>query len=376
MILQMAQKAVNDSVGPDGIIPTLLVFGAYPRMIDLNPPTPSIQKRAKAIHSATEEVRKLLAIRQIRDALATRNGPNTLPTLSLPLNSPVRVWRENKGWQGPYRLLGTDGETCTVKLPHGPVKFRATVVKPYLKEDKELKDHQIENNAIQKQIDDLSHKNINQNQQITFNDNKINQEPRRNPTRIRNLPIRYQQLNSTTNSYCNIPSMTFISSKEASDRELAIKLRREGIIKTAGEPFEASQKLEIDGLTSRKVFELIKWDPEKYKGVRIFNSRMVNEVKGKETDTPYEKSRLVIQEYNDEGKEIILTLSPTIQRASQQLIMALAPLMFQFKNFGLYIRDVKQAYTHSETMLNRLILAKLPRELTNLYPSDTIMKIN
>ncbi|KAI0991058.1 hypothetical protein K3495_g17129, partial [Podosphaera aphanis] len=105
--------------------------------------------------------------------------------------------------------------------------------------------------------------------------------------------------------------MTFISSKEASDRELAIKLRRDGIIKTAGEPFEASQKLEIDGLTSRNVFELIKWDPEKYKGVRIFNSRMVNEVKGKETDTPYEKSRLVIQAYNDEGKEIILTQSPT-----------------------------------------------------------------
>ncbi|KAI0996943.1 hypothetical protein K3495_g11241 [Podosphaera aphanis] len=174
MILQMAQKAVNDSADPDGITLTLLVFGAYPRMIDLDPPTLSIQKCAKAIHSATEEVRKLLAIRQIRYALATRNGPNTLPTLYLPLNSPVRVWRENKGWQGPYRLSGTDGETCTVKLPHGPVKFRATVVKPYLEEDKEIKDHRIENNPVQKQIYDQSYKNINQDQQITFNDNKVN----------------------------------------------------------------------------------------------------------------------------------------------------------------------------------------------------------
>jgi di/tripeptidase len=32
VILQMAVKAVNDSAGPDGIVPTLLVFGAYPRM--------------------------------------------------------------------------------------------------------------------------------------------------------------------------------------------------------------------------------------------------------------------------------------------------------------------------------------------------------
>ncbi|KAI1006989.1 hypothetical protein K3495_g1230 [Podosphaera aphanis] len=100
--------------------------------------------------------------------------------------------------------------------------------------------------------------------------------------------------------------MTLISSKEASDRELAIMLRREGRIKTAGEPFDASQKLEIDGLTGRSV---IKWDPEIYKGVGNFNSRIVNEVKGRETGTPHEKSSLVIHTHNVEGKEIILTQS-------------------------------------------------------------------
>jgi di/tripeptidase len=30
IMLQMAVKAINDSAGPDGIVPTLLVFGAYP----------------------------------------------------------------------------------------------------------------------------------------------------------------------------------------------------------------------------------------------------------------------------------------------------------------------------------------------------------
>ena len=28
--LQIVVKAVNDTAGPDGIVPTLLVFGAYP----------------------------------------------------------------------------------------------------------------------------------------------------------------------------------------------------------------------------------------------------------------------------------------------------------------------------------------------------------
>ena len=30
LTLQIAVKAINDSAGPDGLIPTLLVFGAYP----------------------------------------------------------------------------------------------------------------------------------------------------------------------------------------------------------------------------------------------------------------------------------------------------------------------------------------------------------
>lgn len=49
----------------------------------------------------------------------------------------------------------------------------------------------------------------------------------------------------------------------------------------------------------------------------MFNSRIVREVKGKGTETPYKKSRLIIQGYNDEGKKMILTQSPTIQRSSQ-----------------------------------------------------------
>jgi hypothetical protein len=40
--LQMAFKANNDSTRPDGIIPTLLVFGIYPRVIEHDAPSPTI----------------------------------------------------------------------------------------------------------------------------------------------------------------------------------------------------------------------------------------------------------------------------------------------------------------------------------------------
>jgi hypothetical protein len=83
IMLQMAVKAINDSAGPDGIVPTLLVFGAYPRLTEIDPPSPLVTKRAEAICAATKEVRRLYAKRRVKDALAMRNGPDTKNTLDL-----------------------------------------------------------------------------------------------------------------------------------------------------------------------------------------------------------------------------------------------------------------------------------------------------
>jgi hypothetical protein len=84
-MLQMAVKAINNSAGPDGIVPTLLVFGAYSRLTEIDPPSPSVTKRAEAICTATKEVCRLYAKRRVKDALAIRNSPDTKNTLDLPL---------------------------------------------------------------------------------------------------------------------------------------------------------------------------------------------------------------------------------------------------------------------------------------------------
>lgn len=47
-------------------------------------------------------------------------------------------------------------------------------------------------------------------------------------------------------------------------------------------------------------------------GIRIFNSRFVDEIKNKDTDKAFEKSRLVVQAYNNKEKTAVLTQSPTI----------------------------------------------------------------
>ncbi|KAF1947580.1 hypothetical protein EJ02DRAFT_439817 [Clathrospora elynae] len=55
-ILQMAVKAVNDTAGPEGLVPTLLVFGAYPRMTTESP-LASASTSASAASSATAQER-------------------------------------------------------------------------------------------------------------------------------------------------------------------------------------------------------------------------------------------------------------------------------------------------------------------------------
>ena len=41
MALQMAFKAINDIAGPEGLVPTLLVYGAYLQITKHDPPSPS-----------------------------------------------------------------------------------------------------------------------------------------------------------------------------------------------------------------------------------------------------------------------------------------------------------------------------------------------
>jgi len=57
----MAVKAVNNTTSPNKLVPTLLVYGAYLRISNLNPPTPSITERAAAIQKAIAEIVKLRA---------------------------------------------------------------------------------------------------------------------------------------------------------------------------------------------------------------------------------------------------------------------------------------------------------------------------
>ena len=55
----MVVKAVNNLVGPNRIIPILLVFSVYPQLTKIDPLSLSVTKRIEAIYIVTKEVRRL-----------------------------------------------------------------------------------------------------------------------------------------------------------------------------------------------------------------------------------------------------------------------------------------------------------------------------
>ncbi|CZT44007.1 uncharacterized protein RSE6_04128 [Rhynchosporium secalis] len=61
--LQMAFYAINCIAGPGGIVPVLLVFGAYLRMVKMDTPSPTVAACAAALHKATKEIQKLRSTR-------------------------------------------------------------------------------------------------------------------------------------------------------------------------------------------------------------------------------------------------------------------------------------------------------------------------
>jgi hypothetical protein len=288
----MAVKAVNDMAGPDGLLLILLVFGAYPRISHNLSPSPIIIKRAEAIRKIMAEMRKLTAFRQMSAALNARNGPDpvTRDPIKLPLQNEMRVWRKNKKWQSPYKVLAHKGYNVTLKLPNGSISFLSIMVAPYFRgDDQNISDTFVDPSAVKGNTQDI----------IVYRPDPgfrvIKPRKRRRPKGFRNKK-----------------STTYMSAKESSDHELAIKLRKNGVITAPGLPFEESDNIEITDLIARDVINFVRYNAAKYGNlIPLFKSRIMHEIKGK-NDKLYEKLQWIIQGYNDRSKKSILTQFSTI----------------------------------------------------------------
>ncbi|KAI6244508.1 hypothetical protein HI914_07351 [Erysiphe necator] len=228
------------------------------------------------------------------------------------------VYREGSstrkaGWQGPYRLLSVTDTRTVLKLPSGPTVFPTTHVKRCFEEDIIHEDRTRNQNSLKYNTDkyQLSEaKNTPSNSKILpFTQHKQPQSllpTTRSSTRIRKLTekaLEFERnknwLHSTSADLC----VNFINDEERT--------------------FTASRRKELLGLLELDVFEAVP-ESSKPEGIRIFSSRFVDQIKMAGTPQAYPKSRLVVQAFNDSGKEQVLTQSPTLQRVSQRILLSIS----------------------------------------------------
>lgn len=103
------------------------------------------------------------------------------------------------------------------------------------------------------------------------------------------MPIPLWRCGRPYGSKNKLKANIYLSKKEQDDIKLAIKLRWESKIITDRTLFEVLDRAEINGLIINKTFKIIHRDDIDLTSVRIFNSQLVNKIKGK-NKIPYKKS--------------------------------------------------------------------------------------
>jgi hypothetical protein len=128
--LRVSVKALNDSVGMDGLIPTLLVFGTMPQLPTLQgklSPYSGQEAREAAIKCASKEYRSYIAEQRIREALSAKISPGA--SLEYRPGDQVLVYREQtRLWEGPIYVVMHDGKVVTVQRDSGSAETQRFIV--------------------------------------------------------------------------------------------------------------------------------------------------------------------------------------------------------------------------------------------------------
>lgn len=125
----MVVKSINDSVGKDGLVPTLLAYSCLLRLgIPHDTRHPDIMQQRLAVHEAVDFKTKVFADSQVREDFSHRNGPNICDVGNAPLGSPLLCFRDRtdkqfSGWNGPFCLLEIDESSDTSLKRYGPSLF-------------------------------------------------------------------------------------------------------------------------------------------------------------------------------------------------------------------------------------------------------------
>lgn len=266
--LQLSVKSMNDTMGPEGLVPSLLVFGQLPRFPPHSTPLLSHSERMNAMTIARKEMANITARLRIQKALKSKLPPATKYLINP--GDQVYVYSEkSKHWNGPFPVTRTFEKSVWVKRPDKEAQYSI--------------DHTI--------------------------------------------PIQ----NAPHSAFINHLSSSFkdFTNEQHPIRVYLTEVLKPGDHRATHPKFDEARQKEIHGLIERGVFKLILKEEVPPKA-NILGTRMILAIKNKNTDQELFKARLVVQGHRDKDKHKLVHPTTTLRHSSIRMLTTIAA-MFGFR---------------------------------------------
>jgi hypothetical protein len=252
---------------------------------------------------------------------------------------------QSKSWKDSFKLLSINDESMIIELSSDSTKFRSTTIKSYY--DDHVDNVDLENSSLSISITDLNSliiASVSKSSNMSRSNDQLVVSNQESKSEIFSNSFKRDR-DRFRKHFASIAYLSFVFSTTvdfalASISLFAVAFKFDSIVHIALSQFAAFRQKEINDLIEKDVFQSVKTVDVSF-DVRIFNSRFVDKIKHFDIDKTFEKSRFVVQTFNDQNKNLILTQSSTIQRVNQRLIVC---LIVVFSKMNLYLRDIIQTY--------------------------------
>ena len=396
-VMRLAVHAVNSAADENGVSPILTVYGVQPRPLPalVSAPLPDHASRIRAAKNAQMTLEKARPRRKHNIALKSK-PPYPLEDLHIAVpGTEVLAFRRDH-WEGPFPVAASDGADVTILTPNGRVTLERARVKPYRRTQQQQQTQQphqqMEKQTEQQPQQQMEKQTEQQPQQQTEKqteqqpqqqmEKQAEHQPQQQPQKQspqgsqpasqqtqqqpqEMSPERSQQQALFGTRHANEVHLTFLDPGQdaLSPQEPCATVLKTVVVPQGPDSasrFKASRKRELDGLMAQNCFEIRRRAEVVGDGDRVFGTRFVDTYKNAGTPEQFDKSRLVIQAYDDAEAESILTKSPTISRAGLRTALSLAASL---PTHTIRTRDITQAYTNADTNVKRRVICEIPAEL-------------
>lgn len=316
-----AVKAINDTAGPDGLVPTLLLFGELPDLPGTGAKHTDTAERFQMMQAAREEYEDLVSRSRVQTALRSK-----IPSAASSFYRPgdlVYVSRErpHKRWSGPHSVVHSDAKEVLVDVGEslGPRQFNISQIKPA---------------RLPPIMDMLS---------------KGSRRPYIHPA----TPVATNECQQGI----RISGSSSIHLTEIID---------------PGDPraaaFGEAKKREIEGLLARGTFKLVRRQDA---GPRpnVVPSRFVLTSKTQDDGSKLLKARFVLGGHRDRDRRRLVHNSNTLKQSSIRLLLALAAMY----GFEVWATDINQAYLQAASNLHRKVFVS--PDILPLRPDEILQVV-